>query len=246
LSPYFDVLSNGKETIKRSSGRFISFIKHVFSLVRSSHLSPYSCKYSRRDYTQHQLLTILLFKEYRKDDYRTVICDLEEMDRIRESLGLISIPHFTTLQKFICRIKPIYVDILFKCTLKIFYSPDDTISITAIDSSGFTSGYCSHYYSERTGKIRKHFLKTTISVDIDQQVITGFIISKSRVHDSHHAFPLLEYCLKLNKSECYVMDRGDDSEKMHRFIRESLNATSIIPARSHQYSKNVWGNIEKR
>ena len=237
--------SNGKETIKRSSGRFISFIKHAFSLVRSSHISLYSCKYSRRDYTQHQLLTILLFKEYRKEDYRTVICDLEEMDRVREALGLTSIPHFTTLQKFLCRIKPIYLDILFKCTLKIFYSPDDTISIAAIDSSGFTSGYCSHYYSERTGKIRKHFLKTSIVVDIDQQVITGFMISKSRAHDSHHAFPLLKKCHNLHKSECYVMDRGYDSEKMHRFIRETLKAVSIIPARRHNFSSNVLGKYRK-
>ena len=245
MSPYFDVCSNRKETIKRSSGRFISFIKHAFSLVRSSHLSLYSCKYSRRDYTQHQLLTIILFKEYRKEDYRTVICDLEEMDRVRETLGLTSVPHFTTLQKFLCRIKPIYLDILFKCTLKIFYSPDDIISITAIDSSGFTSGYCSHYFSERTGKIRKHFLKTSIVVDTTQQVITGFMISKSRVHDSQHAFTLLKKCHKLHKSVCYLMDKGYDSEKMHRFIRETLKADSIIPARSHNFSSNVLGKYRK-
>jgi len=245
VSPYFVMFSNHKETIKSSSGRFISFIEHAFSLVRSSHLPLYSSKYSRRDYTQHQLLTILLFKEYRKEDYRTVIWDLEEMDRIREVLQLKSIPHFTTLQKFLDRIKSIYFDILLKSTLKIFYSPDDTIPITAIDSSGFTSGYCSHYYSFRTGKIRKHFLKTTIVVDIDQQVITGFMISKSRVHDSQHAFPLLKKCHKLHKSECYLMDRGYDSEKMHRFIRETLKADSIIPARSHHYSKNVWGKYRK-
>jgi len=239
------MLVTNKETIKRSSGRYISFVKHAFSLVQSSHISRYSSKYSRRDYTQHQLLTILLFKEYRKQDYRTIICDLEEMDRIRETLGLSTLPHFTTLQKFLGRIKPIYFDILLKCTLKIFYSPDDVIPITAIDSSGFTSGYCSHYYSFRTGKIRKHFLKTSIVVDIDQQVITGFMISKSRVHDSRHAFPLLKKCHKLHKSECYVMDRGYDSEKMHRFIRETLKADSIIPARSHKYSLNVWGKYRK-
>jgi hypothetical protein len=239
------MFSNNKETIKKSSGRFISFIKHAFSLVQSSHLSLYSCKYSRRDYTQHQLLTILLFKEYRKEDYRTIIWDLEEMDRIREALGLTTIPHFTTLQKFLCRIKPIYFDILLKSTLKLFYSPNDTIPITAIDSSGFTSGYCSHYYSERIGKIRKHFLKTSIVVDIDQQVITGFMISKSRVHDSQHAFPLLKKCHKLHRSECYLMDRGYDSEKMHRFIRETLNADSIIPPRSWKGTEHVWGKYRK-
>jgi len=41
------------------------------------------------------------------------------------------------------------------------------------------------------------------------------------------------------------MDRGYDSEKMHRFIRETLNADSIIPAQSHNYSTNVWGKYRK-
>ena len=41
------------------------------------------------------------------------------------------------------------------------------------------------------------------------------------------------------------MDKGYDSEKMHRFIRETLNADSIIPARSHNYSTNVWGKYRK-
>jgi len=205
----------------------------------------YSCKYSRRDYTQHQLLTLLLFKEFRKEDYRTVISNLEEMDRIRESLGLTTIPHFTTLQKFFCRIKPIYLDLLFKCTLKRFYSEDGSIPITAIDSSGFTSGYSSHYYSVRTGKMRKHFLKTTIAVDTDQQLITGFMISKNRVHDSRHALVLLKKCHRSRKSECYVMDRGYDSEKMHRLIRDTLHAHSVIPVRVWSNTQNIWGKYRK-
>ena len=223
----------------------MSFIKHAFSLIRSSHLPLYSCKYSRRDYTQHQLLTILLFKEYRKEDYRTIIWNLEEMDRIRQEIGLLKIPHFTTLQKFLCRIKPIFFNLLFKCTLKQFYSDDGSISIVAIDSSGFTSGYSSHYYSFRTEKMRKHFLKTSIAVDTDQQFITGFMISKNRVHDSRHALVLLKKCHRFRKSECYVMDRGYDSEKMHRLIRDTLNADSVIPVRVWSNTENIWGKYRK-
>lgn len=47
-----------------------------------------------------------------------IICDLEEMDHIRESLGHITTLQFTLFQKFFYRIKSIYLDILFKCFLK--------------------------------------------------------------------------------------------------------------------------------
>ncbi len=202
------------------------------SIVKAIRITPYSCKYSKKIYTQYQLLVLILFKDYRNQHYRDFIEDIGDMESIQEELDLSVVPHFTTLQKFFCRIKTLYLRYAFRKTLNLFYSNDDPIPITAIDSSGFTSGYSSHYYSARTGKIRKHFLKTSISVDTDQQVITGFIASKSRVHDTRHAHRLLRQCHKIRRSDCYVMDRGYDSEAIHRQIREDLHADSIIPIRS--------------
>jgi len=200
--------------------------------VKAIRITPYSSKYSKKIYTQHQLLVLILFKDYRNQRYREFIEDVGDMESIQKELDLSVVPHFTTLQKFFCRIKTLYLRYAFRKTLNLFYSNDNPIPITAIDSSGFTSGYSSHYYSARTGKIRKHFLKTSISVDTDQQVITGFITSKSRVHDTRHAARLLKQCHKIRRSECYVMDRGYDSEAIHRQIREDLHADSIIPIRS--------------
>ena len=214
------------------ASRNIRFIRAAISIVKAIRISPYSCKYSKKIYTQYQLLVLILFKDYRNQHYREFIEDIGDMESIQAELDLSVVPHFTTLQKFFCRIKILYLRYAFRKTLNLFYSNDDSIAITAIDSSGFTSGYSSHYYSARTGKIRKHFLKTSISVDTDLQIITGFLASKSRVHDTRHAAKLLRQCHKIRRSECYVMDRGYDSEAIHRQIREDLHADSIIPIRS--------------
>ena len=232
MSPYQSVCSKSKETTKRLASRNIRFIRAAFSIVKAIRITPYSCKYSKKIYTQYQLLVLILFKDYRNQHYRDFIEDIGDMKSIQEELDLSAVPHFTTLQKFFFRIKTLYLRYAFGKTLNLFYSNEDPIPITAIDSSGFTSGYSSHYYSIRTGKIRKHFLKTSISVDTDQQVITGFIVSKSRVHDTRHASRLLRQCHKIRKSDCYVLDKGYDSEAIHRLIREDLHADSIIPIRS--------------
>ena len=224
--------SNRKETIKKLASRNIRFIQAANSVVKSTHLNLYSCKYSKKIYTQHQLLVLILFKDFRNQHYREFIEDVGDMERVQEILDLSIIPHFTTLQKYLCRIKSLYLRFTFRKTLNMFYSNDEIIPITAIDSSGFTSGYCSHYLSERTGKLRKHFLKTSISVDTEKQVITGFVASNSRVHDTRHAVRLLRQCHKIRKSDCYVMDRGYDSEAIHHLIREDLHANSVIPIRS--------------
>ena len=232
MSPNFDVLSKSMETIKRSTSRNIRFTQAALSVVNSTRISPYSCKFSKKVYTQHQLLVLILFKDYRNQHYREFIEDIGDIETIQQELDLSAVPHFTSLQKFFSRIKILYLRYAFGKTLNLFYSNNDPIPKTAVDSSGFNSGYSRHYYSVRTDRIRMHFLKTSISVDIDQRVITGYIASKSRVNDTRHAHRLLRQCHKIRKSDCYVMDKGYDSEAIHRLIREDLHADSIIPIRS--------------
>lgn len=51
----------------------------------------------------------------------------------------------------------------------MFRSEKEKIKINAIDATGFTSSYVNHYYSQRTGKRRKSFLKTRISIDTEKK-----------------------------------------------------------------------------
>ena len=72
------------------------------------------------------------------------------------------------------------------------------------------------------------------SVDTDRQIITKFKISQQPVHDIPHAEKLLVQCHRTRKSNTYVLDKGYDSEDIHRLIRDNLNANSLIPVRTRK------------
>jgi len=62
-------------------------------------LAPYSSPRSRHDFTQAQLFSILVLREFFKTDYRVMVQLLKDFSDLRAILGLKKLPHFTTLQK---------------------------------------------------------------------------------------------------------------------------------------------------
>jgi hypothetical protein len=62
-------------------------------------LPPYSSKFSRHDYTQHQLFAILALRKSLKTDYRSLEAMLRDWAELREALGLTKVPDHSTLQK---------------------------------------------------------------------------------------------------------------------------------------------------
>jgi len=93
-----------------STNRYIRFVEVSSGLIRDSRIPLYSSKYSKKTYTQHQLLVLLLLKEYLAEDYRDTIELTEIMDSVREKIQLKEVPHFTTIQKFCHRIKSCIFD----------------------------------------------------------------------------------------------------------------------------------------
>lgn len=88
-------------------------------------------------------------------------------------------------------------------------------------------------------------MKTSISVDTGKLAITGFKISGKPVHDAKHAMTLLKQCHQTRKSNCYVMDKGYDSEAIHWLTREQLNAVAIIPLRQRK-RKRIKGHYRRK
>lgn len=60
-------------------------------------LPTYGSKYSRKDFTQAQLFTMLVMRQFFRLDYRGFTELLAEWSDLRKVLGLKKIPHHTTL-----------------------------------------------------------------------------------------------------------------------------------------------------
>jgi hypothetical protein len=225
--------------------RYLKFVDTANAVSGNSHLQIYSCKYSKRKYTQHQLMSLVLLKEYMNTDYRSIVELVELMDKVKLKIGLKQVPHFTTLHKFSRRVKSVYFNGLLKQTIDLFYAYGERIDVNAIDSSGFTSGHCSYYCSLRTKKKRRYYLKTSTAVDTAKFIVTGLKISGRPVHDAKHALTLLKQCHKTRRSNYYVMDKGYDSEAIHSLTREQLQAVAIIPLR-HRKRKRIKGKFRRK
>ena len=70
--------------------------REALRLARES-LPAYSSKYSRKDYTQHQLFALLALKTFFKTDYRGLVALLKDFAELRADLGLDKLPHYSTL-----------------------------------------------------------------------------------------------------------------------------------------------------
>lgn len=221
-----------------SENRYINLVKTSLEVIKNSHVPLRSSKFSKKKYTQHQLLTLIILKEEIGMDYRDFSELLRILTPINEILKLKDIPHFTTIHKFLSRIPALIFRIILKNVIRNIHQKGKKIRITSIDSTGFTSSYASHYYSKRINKSRKSFIKASIAVDSDKLIILGWKFSKVPVHDSQHAKSLINQVNRITKSDCFTMDKGYDSEKIHQYIRDVIGAESIIPVR--KWNGNIY------
>jgi hypothetical protein len=63
-----------------------------------------SSKFSRHDFTQHQLLALLALREFLKVDYRGLEAILRDWAELRDTLGLTKVPDHSTIQKAAARL----------------------------------------------------------------------------------------------------------------------------------------------
>ncbi len=205
------------------------------AIIISKRLLPaYSSKFSKKKYMMYQLFTILLYKVWTNKSYRDVIEIIASNPAFVNLLSLSEIPHFTTIQKFSERIDRRLITYVFNKILKFFYGLLGNRMI--IDSTGFSVNYHSFYYDKRLKefgrRVKKKYVKTTICVDDQSQLIVSYSVYFGHIHDSKEFKKTLENMDKeiIGKFKIIIGDKGYDSEENH-IIAKEYGLVAIIPAR---------------
>jgi|SRR5882724_840941 len=86
------------DTIKRrvATRSPVALARKALSVARQA-IPAYSSKYSKKDFTQHQLLAMLALEQFLKTDDRGLVAYLDDWSDLRQTLELKKLPHPTTL-----------------------------------------------------------------------------------------------------------------------------------------------------
>ena len=227
--------------------------RRIIELCKRAGIKKFSSKFSNRLYSNHQFMVLLCLKQKSGAGYEAFIEEeLIEHPHIIEFLQLETLPHPDTLNKFALSIKQTALElVLLQTTARTGIKK----LVLGQDGTGFKSKKISHYYifrieyfqrknKKKRGRPpkkrrRKKYLYVQIMVELRTQMPLGILISRKPGGDAKKFKPVAKKVMKLGKAvKLVVLDKGYDDEKVHEFIREFMEALSIIPARNEDVP--IW------
>jgi hypothetical protein len=234
--------------------------------------SDYSHIYSPHKFTQPQLFACLVLKEFEKKDYRGIAQLLIDCSDLRDAIGLIKVPHFTTLQKASGRLLGVkHVRKLLDKTVRQIHQKcrkrkgRQRVPFAAGDSSGFDSHHASRYFiwrrdndkdDEKRGKKRvsyKRYGKLMVIVNCATHAILAAVASQGPTPDINQLDGVLAEVPDFIRIKHMVLDAGFDSAHNHQLLREQKGIRSTIPPEYGRPPKNPeampkdkWRRLMKR
>ncbi len=207
--------------------KLLKFIQYIFKYSKIV-LNKYSSHFSKHDFTQPVLFTLLAVKIYTRTTYRQITDLLELSDKIQKYLHLKKVPHYTTLQKFFKRLPTAALQELNK---QILINNKINGEIIVLDGSGFTNDYADKYYAIIRWKERKSYVKNHISIDVDSRLILHFAAQRGPRFDTRFAIAAIRNVKKFNPK--YILaDRAYDTEPIRKCINEEAKAEDQIPLKT--------------
>lgn len=211
--------------------------------IATAVIPSYRSKFSKRLFTQPQLLSILCLMRYEDWTFREAEVRLSEHSELRRALQLDRVPDFSTLHRFLKRITESVIAQVMRQVLEQFpqSSPASRTSV-AVDSTGLAPGAISTFFVKRArdhgdGFTWRHWLKWTVAVDIPRRLILAQVAHRGPTNDCAKLRPLVKAARQKVHIAMVLADAEFDSERNHQFVRHVIGALSIIPAKR---GKRTW------
>jgi hypothetical protein len=214
-------------------------VARVALAVATKTLCPYAHPFSPQLFTQPQLFVCLVLKTFFKTDYRGLTTLLHDLPELRRTIGLRSVPHFTTLHKASHRLLRLpRARRLLGATIRQHLGRRRRVHRAALDSTGLDCGHRSYYYVRRRSATNKRwqrvaygrYAKLELAVDTDTHLVLASLAGRGPRPDTDRFVPLLKATVRQVRLEAALADAGYDSEANHRYARDTQGVRSFMPA----------------
>ena len=211
-------------------------MRSTFLILTAIGYPEYSSKKSKKMYSDHAKVGLLILTEYLGKSFEEFTKILPSLRGVIKAAGISGIPDGSTLRKFRKRLDPAILDKVVACQTRMTIG-DSEVTV-AIDATGFSTSHASKYYISRLKyfgteeTVIRGYTKVSLAVCVNTKMIIAADTVNTRAADITRLNVIVD---KLRESEvpisCVLADKGYDAEHAHRYIREQLNAESIIPLR---------------
>ncbi len=214
--------------------------------VSKAVLPRYRSRFSKHQFTQPQLLAILCLMRYEDWTFREAEVRLSEHRELRLTLGLMSVPDFTTLYRFLKRLDDETIDRAVGETVRRLRGSrrwGRRRARVAVDATGLAQGAVSTFFVRRMHHHGqkplpwRHWLKWVVVADLDQQFLLSQIARRGPWNDCANLPAVVQAASQDTRIGLVLADAEFDSERNHTYIRQQLGAQSVIPAKR---GKKTW------
>lgn len=201
----------GQPVHEASEQPIVRIVKLALRLARG-HLTEYSHKKRPQKFTQPRLFACLILKAHMGLTYRKAEELLILTPTVRETIGLSSVPQFTTMQMFADRPEiTVLIDGVRRTIGRAVKkaNPQDA----ALDGTGMGTTTASAHCISRVGRKRTRFVKLLIGVLCASVLPATLVVGWGPSHDMKQAWALREKLKATTKPGWLWGDKAFDCEE---------------------------------
>jgi IS5 family transposase len=204
-------------------------------------------RFSKKQFSQPQLLALLCVMRFEDWTYREAEVRLGEHRELREALELSTVPDHTTLYRFVRRLKEEDLAKALAEVVKRFPRYKGRRSIVAIDATGLSPGAISTFFVHRRQQhsnrslSHRYWLKWLVVLDVSRHLLLAQAAHAGPANDCFRLPQLIDQAHQVAPFQVVLADAEFDSERNHQHVRHSLGAQSVIPPKRSRPEWKIQG-----